>query len=82
MGDPALAPLEKRLAAKPKIGVPAITLDGTRDPLKPGGTAGHAVMFTARHDHRVIDCGHNLPWEAPGAFADAILTVRRWMAEA
>jgi pimeloyl-ACP methyl ester carboxylesterase len=81
-GDPALAPFEKRLAAKPKIGVPAITLDGTQDPLKPGGTADHAVMFTARHDHRVMDCGHNLPWEAPDAFADAILTVRRWMAEA
>ena len=35
-GDPALASLEDRLAAKPKIGVPTITLDGTQDPLKPG----------------------------------------------
>lgn len=81
-GDPALAALEDRLAAKPKIGVPAITLDGTQDPLKPGGTADHAAMFTARHEHRVVDCGHNLPWEAPGDFADAILTIRAWTAQA
>jgi len=79
-GDPALASLEDRLAAKPKIGVPTITLDGTQDPLKPGGTANHAPMFIARHEHRVVDCGHNLPWEAPDDFADAILTVRAWTA--
>ena len=81
-GDPALASLEDRLAKKPKIGVPTITLDGTQDPLKPGGTASHATMFTARHEHRVVECGHNLPWEAPHDFADAILTVRAWTAEA
>jgi pimeloyl-ACP methyl ester carboxylesterase len=81
-GDPTLASLEARLAAKPKITVPAITLDGLRDPLKPGGTASHATMFAARHEHRVVDCGRNLPWEAPGDFADAILTVRGWTAEA
>ncbi|MEO8668188.1 MAG: alpha/beta hydrolase, partial [Bauldia sp.] len=77
-GDPALAWLEDRLAEKPEIGVPTITLDGAQDPLKPGGTANHASMFTARHQHRVVDCGHNLPWEAPRDFADAILTVRAW----
>ena len=79
-GDPALASLEDRLAEKPRIGVPTITLDGARDPLKPGGTASHATMFAARHEHRVVDCGHNLPWEAPADFADAILTVRAWTA--
>jgi pimeloyl-ACP methyl ester carboxylesterase len=77
-GDPALAPFEARLAEKPKIDVPAVTLDGTQDPLKPGGTADHAPMFTARHEHRVVDCGHNFPWEAPEEFADAVLTVREW----
>jgi len=80
-GDPALAGLEERLAQRPRIGVPTITLDGTQDPLKPGGTADHAALFTARHEHRVVDGGHNLPWEAPHDFADAILTVRRWTAE-
>ena len=79
-GDPAYAKLEDRLATRPKINVPAITLYGTRDPLKAGGTAGHANMFVARHEHRVVDCGHNLPTEAPGAFAAAILTMREWTA--
>jgi pimeloyl-ACP methyl ester carboxylesterase len=77
-GDPVLASFEARLAEKPKIHVPTITLDGLRDPLKPGGAASHATMFTARHEHRTVDCGHNLPWEAPKEFADAILTVREW----
>jgi pimeloyl-ACP methyl ester carboxylesterase len=76
-----LASFEERLAEKPKINVPSMTLDGLRDPLKPGGTANHSTMFTARHEHRVVDCGHNLPWEAPHDFADAILTVRGWASE-
>lgn len=80
-GDPALAELEARLAEKPPITVPAITLDGTQDPLKPGGTADHATMFKARHEHRVVECGHNLPWEAPREFADAVMTVRAWAVE-
>ena len=79
-GDPALAALEARLAEKPAIAVPAITIDGTQDPLKPGGTADDAKMFTARHEHRVVECGHNLPWEAAQDFADAVLTVQAWVA--
>ena len=78
-GDPALQPLEDRLAQKPAISVPAVTLDGTHDPLKPGGTADHARMFKAPHEHRVIDAGHNLPQETPRAFADAIVSVRAWL---
>ncbi|MFG1606112.1 alpha/beta fold hydrolase [Actinoplanes sp. NPDC049265] len=78
IGDPAYEDLENRLAARPSITVPAVTLDGTTDTLKPGGTAGHAPMFSARHEHRVVDSGHNLPQEAPEAFADAVLTVRAW----
>jgi hypothetical protein len=42
-GDPALAKLENRLAAKPKIVVPAVTLDGVDDPLKPDGR--HVAPF-------------------------------------
>jgi pimeloyl-ACP methyl ester carboxylesterase len=80
-GDPALAAFETRLAERPKITAPAITLDGLRDPLKPGGTANHAAMFTGRPEHRVVDCGHNLPWEAPEDFADAVLTIREWTAD-
>ena len=77
-GDPAYEELEQLLSRRPKITVPAVTLDGASDTLKPGGTAEQADMFTARHEHRVIDAGHNLPQEAPAAFADAVLTVRSW----
>jgi pimeloyl-ACP methyl ester carboxylesterase len=77
-GDPAYEEVERRLSGRPKITVPAVTLDGVSDTLKPGGTADQADMFTARHEHRVIDAGHNLPQEAPAAFADAVLTVRKW----
>jgi pimeloyl-ACP methyl ester carboxylesterase len=61
--------------------IPTITLDGTQDPLKPCGTADHAKMVRARHEHRVVACGHNLPWEAPQEFADAVTTVRVWAVE-
>jgi pimeloyl-ACP methyl ester carboxylesterase len=78
-GDPGLSDLERRLAEKPRIQVPTVTLDGASDPLKPGGTAHHAAMFENRHAHRVIRSGHALPHEAPEAFAEAVLTVRRWV---
>jgi pimeloyl-ACP methyl ester carboxylesterase len=77
-GDAAYEDLEARLAARPPITVPAVTLDGATDTLKPHGTADHAPMFVARHEHRLIDAGHNLPQEAPMAFAEAVLTVRAW----
>ena len=77
-GDPNLQHLENRLAEKPSISVPAITVDGSRDPLKPGGTAGHARMFIGAHEHRVVDSGHDLPQEVPQAFADAIIAVHNW----
>ena len=78
-GDPALQPLEDRLAQRPVITVPAVTIDGEADPLKPGGTAGHARMFSGAHEHRVADAGHNLPQQQPGAFADAVKRVRDWL---
>lgn len=79
-GDPALQPLEDRLARQPQIIVPSVTVDGTADPLKPGGTADHARMFTAAHEHRVTDAGHNVPQQAPRAFADAVIKVHEWLA--
>lgn len=80
-GDPGLQPVEAVLASRPRITVPSVTLDGTEDPLKPGGTAQHANMFVGKHEHRVLKAGHNIPKEDPSAFADAILTVRRWIRE-
>jgi pimeloyl-ACP methyl ester carboxylesterase len=78
-GDPALEPLEQRLERAPPIPVPAITLDGADDGVMPiGGTANHKQHFTGQHEHRVIPgAGHNLPQEAPAAFADAILALHR-----
>ena len=78
-GDPTLEHLEERLARRLKIVVPSVTLDGTNDTLKPGGTADQAEMFVGRHEHRRIEAGHNLPHEAPVAFTDAVLTVRSWL---
>lgn len=80
-GDPAFDELERKLQARPKIVVPAVTLDGADDPLKPGGTADHAGMFAGFHEHRTIASGHNLPQENPRAFADAILRVHQVAAE-
>lgn len=68
------------LAEKPSIAVPRVTIDGTSDPLKPGGTADHARMFVGPHEHRVAPCGHNLPQERPDVFVAAILRVRDWSA--
>ncbi|GAW13361.1 hypothetical protein ANO14919_027450 [Xylariales sp. No.14919] len=77
-GDPALDNLERKLATKPKITVPCITLDGTQDPLKPGGSASHAEMFVGRHERRIFEVGHAFPAEAPEAFAQAIIDVHSW----
>jgi len=79
-GDPAVAAIERSLATRPPITVPTITLDGTDDGVMGiGGTADDARHFTGRHEHREIaGVGHNLPQEAPAAFADAMLTVVGW----
>ncbi|KAI1748719.1 Alpha/Beta hydrolase protein [Xylaria castorea] len=77
-GDPTLDHLEEKLATKPKITVPCITLDGTQDPLKPGGSASHAEMFVGRHERRVFEVGHAFPAESPEAFAQAIIDVHNW----
>lgn len=74
-GAAAYEDIERRLAGMPTIGVPTITLDGGADGVVPAtdGTST-AARFTGRRRHRVIaSAGHNLPEEAPGAFADAVL---------
>jgi pimeloyl-ACP methyl ester carboxylesterase len=73
-GYPEYAQLEQRLAAQPVIGVPTITLDGGADGVVPA-TDGKstAARFSGPRQHRVIaNVGHNLPQEAPTAFADAV----------
>lgn len=77
-GDPVYKESEEQLAQRPKIRVPAVTLDGTQDPLKPGGTKLHADMFEGRHERWETDVGHSFPLEAPVMFADAVLKVKEW----
>lgn len=79
-GDPALEALERLLAKRPAIRVPTITLAGNDDGVAgPDTSAPPAGLFTARHVHRVVKgAGHNLPQEAPDAFAQAVLEVDGW----
>lgn len=77
-GDPSLEALERALAPQPPIAVPTITLDGADDGVVPArSSAQGASRFTGPHEHRIIaGAGHNLPQEAPLAFAQAVLNVR------
>ena len=69
--------LEKRLAAGPVITVPTITLEGDANGAPHPDAASYAKKFTGRYAHRIIagGVGHNLPQEAPQAFAEAIVEV-------
>src|SRR5712692_4418253 len=78
-GDPRYDDLEKRLAEGPVIAVPTITLDGDSDGVAPAtdGTS-HAKKFSGKRTHKIIKgIGHNLPQEAPQAFAEAVVEVER-----
>ncbi len=77
-GDPRYADLERQLAALPPVAVPTVTLDGLADGNFPAtdGTAGAAHFTGPRRHRRVPQAGHNLPQEAPEAFAAAVLQVR------
>ena len=69
--------LEKRLAAGPAISVPTITLEGDANGAPHPDASAYAKKFSGRYAHRVITggVGHNLPQEAPQAFAQAIIDV-------
>jgi pimeloyl-ACP methyl ester carboxylesterase len=69
--------LERRLAEGPVIAVPAITLEGDANGAPHPDPGAYAGRFSGAYSHRTIEggVGHNLPQEAPAAFADAVLTV-------
>jgi pimeloyl-ACP methyl ester carboxylesterase len=76
-GDRQYDDLEKRFAEGPIIAVPTITLDGDSDGVAPAsdGTS-YAKKFSGKRTHRIIKgIGHNLPQEAPQAFAQAVVEV-------
>jgi pimeloyl-ACP methyl ester carboxylesterase len=74
-GDPAYAGLQQRLASLPPITVPSVTLDGDADGVLPASDGrASASKFTGRRVHRVVTgAGHNVPQEAPEAFAAAVM---------
>jgi pimeloyl-ACP methyl ester carboxylesterase len=74
-GDPALEPIEQRLAAQPTIAVPTIVLHGASSGIQPPeGSEAHARLFAGPYQRHVLPkIGHNLPQEAPRVVADAIL---------
>lgn len=74
-GDPAVAAVEARLARQPAIGVPSIVLQGRDDGVDPPAAADEdAPRFTGPYAREILPgVGHNLPQEAPEAFAAAVL---------
>ncbi len=79
-GDPLFDDMERRLASAPPISVPTITLEGDADGVTPvAGRQADSSRFTGRHENRIIpNAGHNLPQEAPEAFAAAVLDINDW----
>jgi pimeloyl-ACP methyl ester carboxylesterase len=78
-GDPRYAAIEKKLDAAPTIAVPTITVDGKYDPFTPPGDgAFYRAHFTGKYDHRTFDVGHNVPQEAPQAFAQTVVDADRF----
>lgn len=78
-GDPALEATERLLAAQPRIGVPTVSIDGGGDGVQAtGGSERHQRYFSGAYvRHLIPSVGHNLPQEAPQAFAEAILSLAR-----
>jgi pimeloyl-ACP methyl ester carboxylesterase len=76
-GESKYDELEKRLAQAPVINVPTITLEGDANGAPHPDAGSYAKKFAGKYEHRVITggIGHNLPQEAPPAFAQAVFDV-------
>jgi pimeloyl-ACP methyl ester carboxylesterase len=76
-GEAEYDELEKRLAESPVITVPAITLEGDANGAPHPDPSAYAKKFSGKYSHRTIEggIGHNLPQEAPEAFARAVIEV-------
>src|SRR5689334_21566469 len=79
-GEAKYDDLEKRLAEFPPITVPTITLEGDANGAPHPEPSAYAKKFSGRYSHRIIKggIGHNLPQEAPRAFAQAVVDVDRY----
>jgi pimeloyl-ACP methyl ester carboxylesterase len=76
-GEPKYDDLERRLGRFPTIAVPTITLEGDANGAPHPDPSAYAKKFSGRYKHRTIKggIGHNLPQEAPEAFAQAVIDV-------
>jgi pimeloyl-ACP methyl ester carboxylesterase len=76
-GEPKYDDLEKRLAEGPVITVPTVTLEGEANGAPHPDSSSYAKKFSGKYSHRTITggVGHNLPQEAPQAFAEAVVEV-------
>ena len=77
-GEPRYADVEQKLFRVPVIAVPAITIASDFDGAAANGTS-YAKQFSGKYSHRVLEgIGHNVPQEAPQAFAEAVIAVDRY----
>ena len=76
-GEPRYDDLERLLTEAPVINVPTITLEGDANGAPHPDATAYAKKFSGKYTHRLIQggIGHNLPQEAPRAFADAVVEV-------
>jgi pimeloyl-ACP methyl ester carboxylesterase len=79
-GESEYDELEGQLAEAPVITVPTITLEGDANGAFHPDPSGYATKFTGPYEHRTLEggIGHNIPQEAPDAFATAIVDVDGW----
>jgi pimeloyl-ACP methyl ester carboxylesterase len=78
-GESTFDDLERQLAAGPAITVPTITLEGDANAAPHPDPASYAKKFSGKYTHQLLTggIGHNLPQEAPQAFADAVIAADR-----
>ena len=76
-GEAIYDPQERKLATFPVIAMPTITMEGDANGAPHPRPEDYRAKFSGRYEHRQIDggIGHNLPQEAPAAFAAAVLAL-------
>ncbi|MGG7465275.1 alpha/beta fold hydrolase [Plantibacter sp. YIM 135347] len=77
-GDPRYDDLERRLAERPTISVPTVSVDSGADGFGWFDSSEDASHFSAPFERVVLPgAGHNPPQEDPAGFSDAVLTLVR-----
>lgn len=76
-GEAQYDAVEAKLAGAPPVTIPSITMEGDANGAPHPDPAQYRAKFTGPYEHRLISggIGHNLPQEAPAAFAKAVLDV-------